>query len=45
MDIDVKYEMEDVGAGLETAAALALEAGFRDICQFREGKPVHIRIG
>lgn len=39
------HRPEDVGAGLETAAALALEAGFRDICQFREGKPVHIRIG
>ena len=39
------HRPEDVGAGLEIAASLALEAGFRDICQYRAGKPRHVRIG
>lgn len=39
------HRPEDVGAGLETAAALAMEAGFRHVCLFRAGKPVYVRIG
>lgn len=38
------HRPEDVGAGLETAASLAIEAGFRYCCLYFEGKPERVRL-
>lgn len=35
---------EDVAAGLDTAAQLAAQAGFRDYCLFFGGKPERVRL-
>lgn len=38
------HRPEDVAAGLETAARLAAEAGFRDYCLFFGGRPERVKL-